>query len=382
MHMDTEVFYIAGDLCPTSESKDLFIDGDARALLGPDLYNRLINSRGLAFNLEVALSDAPSPIVKSGPCLIAPEMAANALAAMNPICACLANNHIADSGTDGLSRTLAALDSRNIPHCGATDKVGSNSKYYIFEMAGKSYALYTCAEHEFTICEKNKPGANPFEATTTYQTIRELAEACDMVIVLYHGMKENYRYPSPNVRDRCRLMADAGASLVCCQHSHCIGCMEKWHNSTIVYGQGNFHFVRNGASIVWNTGILVSITATDEISFLPIRAEGSGIQLLTGNDAAFVLEGFEKRSADILKPGFVESSWERFCADIANGYAMQILNAVEPRWLSFLVRALHKLRLCRPRLATGIQSAGFLNMLQCEAHNEVLQTYLKRHLDD
>ena len=29
-----------------------------------------------------------------------------------------------------------------------------------------------------------------------------------------------------------------------CQHSHIIGCMEKYENGVILYGQGNFHFLK------------------------------------------------------------------------------------------------------------------------------------------
>lgn len=37
-------------------------------------------------------------------------------------------------------------------------------------------------------------------------------------------------------------MVEKGADLVIYQHSHCVGSYEKYKDSTIVYGQGNFMF--------------------------------------------------------------------------------------------------------------------------------------------
>lgn len=35
-------------------------------------------------------------------------------------------------------------------------------------------------------------------------------------------------------------MVDCGADMIICQHSHCIGSFEKYKQSGILYGQGNF----------------------------------------------------------------------------------------------------------------------------------------------
>ena len=43
-------------------------------------------------------------------------------------------------------------------------------------------------------------GANPFDPLETPDHIAELKSRCDYVIVLYHGGKEYYRCPSPNLR--------------------------------------------------------------------------------------------------------------------------------------------------------------------------------------
>ena len=65
---------------------------------------------------------------------------------------------------------------------------------------------------------------------------------CNSII---NGGKEHYRYPSPDLQKICRKFIDKGADLVVCQHSHCIGCEEKYNHGTIVYGQWNFLFDRS-----------------------------------------------------------------------------------------------------------------------------------------
>lgn len=78
------------------------------------------------------------------------------------------------------------------------------------------------------------------------------------MIVLYHGGKEHYRYPSPYLQKVCRKLVDKGAGIVICQHSHCVGAMENWNGGTIIYGQGNFLF-DHSKSEFWKTSLLIGL---------------------------------------------------------------------------------------------------------------------------
>lgn len=66
-------------------------------------------------------------------------------------------------------------------------------------------------------------------------------------------------------------MAQKGADIIICQHSHCIGCFENYENSTIIYGQGNFIF-DDSQSEYWKTSLLINIEIKDEfkIQYIPI----------------------------------------------------------------------------------------------------------------
>ncbi len=135
------------------------------------------------------------------------------------------------------------------------------------------------------IADEKTSGANLFAPLESMEHILNLKNVCDYVIVLYHGGKEHYRYPSPQLQKICRKMAEKGADLVICQHSHCIGCMEKYNNATIVYGQGNFIFA-GADDEYWNTSLLITVDTDSEnsVSFI-YRYVGIGASVRHANGA-------------------------------------------------------------------------------------------------
>ncbi len=137
---------------------------------------------------------------------------------------------------------MEILNRENIKYAGAGNDLKEASKPFVFEKNGIKIGIYCCAEREFSIATENKAGANPFDPLFSLDHIRLLKKDVDYVIVLYHGGKEHYRFPSPNLQKTCRRIVDSGADLVVCQHSHCIGCYEDWETGKIIYGQGNFLF--------------------------------------------------------------------------------------------------------------------------------------------
>lgn len=218
---------IGADLVPTRSNIDLFASGDTQTLLGEELNNILQNADYRIFNLEVPLTDQEQPIPKCGPHLVAPTKCVAGYKAMHVDLLTLANNHILDQEQQGLLSTCSVLDVAGIAYTGVGQTPDEAAKPYIFECDGKQIGVYACAEHEFSIVTEHSAGANPIDLLETPDHVAALKEQCDYVIVLYHGGKEHYRYPSPNLQKVCRKLVEKGADLVVCQHSHCIGCEEK-----------------------------------------------------------------------------------------------------------------------------------------------------------
>ena len=90
----------------------------------------------------------------------------------------------------------------------------------------------------------NEPFVHVYDEYLVCNDIARLKRDHDFFIVLYHGGRENFPYPTPSLWKRFHRMADCGADFVTAQHTHCIGCEEIYNGSHLLYGQGNFFFPR------------------------------------------------------------------------------------------------------------------------------------------
>ena len=375
--MFSDYIVIGADLVPTKSNTDLFIKGDAENLVGEELKRVLTKATYRIFNLEVPLTDQEKPILKQGPNLIAPTATIRGYEALSVDLVTLANNHILDQGEKGLFSTIQTLDKTNINYVGAGKNLSEGQKPFIFTFAGRRIGVYACAEHEFSIANDNKPGANPFDPLWSLDHLEELKRSTDYIIVLYHGGKEHYRYPSPNLQKTCRRMMDKGADLVICQHSHCIGCEEKYQGGTIVYGQGNFIF-DDADNEFWNTSLLVTVDENFDISYIPLTKHGNAVRVSEKVAGEKILEEFRIRSAEIKKEGFIEKKYAEFAEDFYEYYLSALMGE-----RSFLFRVINIIsgdrykRICLKNTYNEKSRIRIENYFDCEAHRELLLQSLK-----
>ena len=368
---------IGADVVPTNSNTDLFISGDVHGLLGDMLFNILHRADYRIFNLEVPLTDREKPIPKCGPNLIAPTKCVAGYKAMQVDLLTLANNHILDQDQQGLACTCEALDSAGIAYTGVGQTPEEAAKPYIFECDGKRIGVYACAEHEFSIVTEHSAGANPIDLLESPDHITALKAQCDYVIVLYHGGKEHYRYPSPNLQKVCRKLVEKGADLVVCQHSHCIGCEEKYQGGTIVYGQGNFLF-DDSESEFWQTSLLVQVGNDFEISYIPLKKNGNGVRLASDAEADEILSAFYERSAQIQKTGFIQKQYIQFADRNSHTYLI-VLCGMRNKVFFRIVNKLTGYRFGRWLIKHWYKKKDLYtiqNYLQCEAHSELLDSTL------
>jgi len=366
---------IAGDLVPTQSNIELFNKADTKSLLGDELH-AIWNSVDMRiFNLEVPLTDKETPIAKCGPNLIAPTSTVNGIKALNPSLIALANNHILDQGEQGLKSTQDILNKQDIPFVGVGDNISEASKPYIIQKNELKIGIYACAENEFTIATENSPGANPFEPLDSLDHIVSLKKKCDYVIVLYHGGKEHYRYPSPYLQKVSRKIVEKGADLVVCQHSHCIGCFENYEDSTIVYGQGNFIFDRSDSKF-WMTSLLVKININNglKVDFIPIVKLRNAVRLAEEKPAEDILAALYKRSEKILEDGFIKQRYLKFALENNLPYLRHF--AGFGKWLTKIDIRLFNGMLVKKKYKTK-QLLALQNYIECETHRELLLTGLK-----
>ncbi len=363
---------IGADLVPTKRNISLFESGNAEELLGKELAECLNSADYRIFNLEVPLTDREQPIPKCGPNLIAPTKCIAGYQAMGVDLLTLANNHILDQDQQGLESTVRTLNQAGIAYTGVGSTPEDAAKPYLFTCDGKRIGVYACAEHEFSIVTDHSAGANPIDLLESPDHVAELKKQCDYVIVLYHGGKEHYRYPSPNLQKVCRKLVEKGADLVVCQHSHCIGCEEKYLHGTIVYGQGNFLF-DDDESEFWKTSLIILLNEKNDITYIPIMKNANAVRLANEDDAAKIISDFNTRSEKIRDEVFVESEYRKFADKMIGSYLGTITG--KSRNLVFRI----KNKITRGKWSKKIvgkipqkDKLAILNFMMCEAHIELL----------
>lgn len=371
--------YIGADLVPTDINKALFENGNGEALVGKELYEILKQSDLNVFNLEVPLTDVETPIVKFGNNLIAPTKTIHGYKALEPIFLTLANNHSLDQGEEGLTTTLNLLKDQDIAHAGAGFSLKEAKKPFIFEKEGIRIGFYLCAEHEFTVASCHTMGANPFDVLESFDEVLALKEQCDYVIVLYHGGKEFYRYPSPMLQRYCRKFIDRGANLVICQHNHCVGSREDYNGGSIIYGQGNFifnsEFYINHKEFVKDS-LLIRVEATKDsfiVSEVPIRSTEMGTRQATKSEADETLTAYKQRSENIKDAHFVAQAYKDFADTHIKRYLREFIGR------SCIIRAINAL-FGRKLMQLILGKTSYLaiqNYLECEAHHELFLRGIK-----
>ena len=371
---------IAGDTVPTASNERLFIDGDIETLFGKELIELFLESDFNILNLETPLSEVVEPIEKNGPCLNASPEAVNGLKKMNVGAVSLANNHIMDQGVKGLESTIAALNKYQISSFGYGSNIREASKPFVYEKHGKKVGIYSCAEHEFSIAGSNTPGANPFDPLYSLDEISELKEKCDFVIILYHGGKEEYVYPTPEEQRICRRMVEKGADVVLAQHSHCVGSFEYYKDGFILYGQGNLIF-DSSETPCWDNGLLFSLTLKGEskdIDLIPVVRKENCIRIAKPTEKEKILNDLDDHSIRIADENYVSELFEKECNSVYDYLSIFGGRAVNNR----IFRLFNKITnngLMR-KTYTKNQLLTILNLIKCETHRESIVSSLEKRL--
>lgn len=368
---------IGADLVPTQSNFTFFAENKMESIVSGDLLKILRLADYRIFNLEVPLTDANTPIKKCGPNLSAPTNTIAGMKALGVDLFTLANNHILDQGEQGLASTIQVLKDQHIRFSGVGKNLQEASRPIIIENENEKIGIYCCAEHEFSIATKNSAGANPFDPFESFDHVQALKEKVDYVIVLYHGGKEHYRYPSIRLQRTCRKLVEKGADLVVCQHSHCVGCQEIYQQGTIVYGQGNFlfDFIDNE---YWKTSLLIQVDTSkkNKIEFIPLQKEGNGAKLAANEQ---ILLDFFKRTEEIKEDGMIEKKYEAFAKEMRSYYLTTFHGH-----RSFVKKALNRITKGKyyEHIAKKYKEEDLLaikNYIECEAHQELLLAGLKKH---
>lgn len=370
---------ILGDICPVKDTNRGFSSGDPRLILDDGILKMISGSDLTVGNLECAVTSSPKPIKKAGPVLHTPPSSIATLANAGFNALSLANNHIRDCGAEGVNSTIKVCKDYNIATFGAGECQKSAKEPFIITIKNRKIAFVSYAEEEFNAASDHGSGAAILDVYYDFDRMARLRSDVDFLIVLYHGGIEYHPYPSPLLKKRCRRMAEAGADLVLCQHSHCIGSYETYGKATILYGQGNnlFGYRRNNDN--WNRGLLVQVKIENDnfsVDFIPCETGSDSVLKLSPRETArLILEELNDRSEKISSDKFIFQQWLDFCERAENLNIPLLLGW--NRYLIFLNRkfAGWPLRLIYKRRMRNITH----NMIRCESHHEVVRTILEKY---
>jgi len=372
---------IGGDLCPTKRDENVFFDGDTSKIFG-DLVPDIQSADLSIANLETPLITNSTPIKKSGAIFGNSPAILNAIKNSGINFLNLANNHIFDHGENGIQTTIEALKNKDFLYSGAGVNINDASKPYTIQIKGKTISVLSYAEHEFSIAEKDKPGANPVDIMDFVNRINDLKRSSDFILLLYHGGKENYMLPTPKQQKLCRFFIDQGVNMVVCQHSHTAGVYESYNSGNIYYGQGNFVFDAYPLKRDWlYKGFLIEVMLNDdnstEIKLIPyvhnsFLNDEIGIRKMTLEESKPFMntidEAFQKM---IQNPNYVQEEWLKLSKSLestyfsilnGNGRLMRKLNE-KFSWLKLIYKNDRKLTL--------------KNIVTCETHREIVETILE-----
>jgi len=373
---------VAGDFCPIGrvETAVQCGSGEVEASLG--LVRRSIGENDLFIvNLECPITASEDRIEKVGPCIKGRPETLSLLDVLRVRLVTLANNHILDFGEAGLEDTIKACAEMGIETVGAGLSFDEAVSTHYSEIKGRTLAVISMAEKEFSYAGVGGCGAHPFDVIDAVERIREARMRADHVVLILHGGLESVSYPSPASVRTLRFLAEQDVTAVIRHHPHQIQGQEVWKGVPIFYSLGNFLFdwyvpVQRDA---WYQGILLDLRISeDDVCTFEIHPfeqcmAGPGIRVLEGSERARFMEQYANLTRTIGDEVALRQEWRATIENRKNSYFGA---CVVPH--PFLLRVARRLGILKFMRLPRWNRRILENYVRCDAHREVLLDLLER----
>lgn len=313
---------ISGDFCPENRAAELLSNGNQ---IFSDDYKKIWSSSDFRIaNLEGPITNSNSKIEKVGRHIKFNSSIMNGIDKMGVTHFSLANNHILDYGEQGLNDTIANLDNSNINYFGCHSR-----QVALVEKDNTKVALLSFSNKEFSVMEANNGiGACSMDLINILQTIEEVKNITEHIVVILHTGLSKQPLPSPEQRKLCRFLIDNGVAAVLCQHSHIMGAYEYYKDGFISYGQGSFVFDLNRSNTFWNEGYSIELKVKDNkrnITIIPHKQFDDTLNIRTLTKQEY--EGFnrfiEKENSVLKNDLLFKAAWDKYLNEVEKYYFNQ-----------------------------------------------------------
>lgn len=349
-----------GDIC-FSEGE---VDSSHAIEIAEKINSFLGNADYRIANLEspIVQNKDNKPIDKSGPNLKFEKRYIPFLEKLHVDGYALANNHIGDYGISGIEDTINTLRQLKKEYVGIVKEYGELFEPLRKEIQGIKISILSICENEFGVARNGRTGSAGYDRSIVKQTIQEERNSADYVVIVFHGGNEHNPFPSPGQQLRYRELIEFGAGAVIGMHTHCPQGYEIYHNAPIIYSVGNF--------------------------FFPQKQETPFATWKVGYVARLVFKKGEKINIEIIPYKFDIYGKDFFAIDkkCFFNYINQISVVIqEERKLNCLYKAwavisgknyFEQMCKCVNELNDRKKMAAVKNLFSCEAHVELLKTYL------
>ena len=325
-------------------------------------------------NLECAIINNGKAISKDGPSLCVAENKIEILKKLGVNLVGLANNHSMDFGKDGIENTIKILKENNIAFAGCN--LGDNS--FIKDLNNIKVGFYFVSEHQYNI------GVNTFDESRCLNEIKELKSKSDFVIVLFHGGKEYYKYPTPLQQLNCHKFIDSGADYVVCQHSHCVGCEETYKGAEIIYGQGNFIFPYSEKE-GFKTGVILQLEIDENLvcktTLLPtVHYDPEIIRYASDKEAQKILTEFDRCTKDLAEKT-ANVLYDKMIEECGLDFLYRLFNKGK-LYVRLDTSRLFKHKMIKKYIRKNYKYILYLyNYFNCETHIEYIRAILSKQLE-
>lgn len=239
----------------------------------------------------------------------------------------LANNHMLDYGERGLLDTLEALETRNLLHAGAGRNLEEARRPVITNIAGVHLGVICAADPRFQAATKTSPGTFPARPELLKESIQEVRQRSDVIVVSIHAGTEFLSVPSPNQLRLAELCLKEGVRVVSFHHAHRVSGIMEEERGVVFFGTGNYVFprlipvkgVHPKESAAWRVILTASGREIEHVEVRPVILDDDGLPAkATESQSRRILSRIQKYSYRIQQKKHL--AWWRLWEMISPGY--------------------------------------------------------------